>query len=99
MSLNSSPKNNLNNPSLIIIALTIGAFTSLLTLTNISSGTGGQHFSYLAQSFLDGHTYFTQNLKSWSDTTLFNGRHYWPLGPFPALLLLPLVVIFNQLGI
>lgn len=89
----------LENPSWIIITVMIGVFASLMILTNIAPTTGGQHFSYLAQSFLDGHTYFTQNFTSWNDTTLFNGRHYWTFSIFPAILLLPFVAIFDQFGI
>jgi hypothetical protein len=54
-----------------------------------------QQFSYLAESFLQGKTYFLSLPNVGLDTVLFNGKYYWPLGPFPALLLLPLVFIFR----
>ena len=50
-----------------------------------------QQFSYLAQSFLHGKTYFLTSDPSPHDTVFFKGKFYWPLGPFPALLILPLV--------
>ena len=99
MSLNLSLKNKLNNPSLVIIVLTIGVFASLLILINLSPYAKEQQFSYLARAFLEGHTYFTESPGTWNDTTLFSGEYYWPLGLFPALLLLPFVAFFNQLGI
>lgn len=52
-------------------------------------------FSRLAQSFLQGKTYFLQKPEFPIDTTFFNGRYYWPSGPFPAVILLPFVFIFK----
>ncbi len=54
-----------------------------------------QQFSYLAESFLEGKTYFLSLPNVDLDTVLFNGKYYWPLGPFPALLLLPFVFVFR----
>jgi len=58
-----------------------------------------QQFSYLAESFLQGQTYFISPPNFGLDTVLFNGKHYWPLGPFPALLLLPFVFIFRTFNL
>lgn len=58
-------------------------------------GYAEQHFTFLADSFLKGHLYFVQMPNYWDDTSLYEGQHYWPLGPLPALLLLPLVAIFG----
>ena len=52
-----------------------------------------QHFVFLAQSFLHGKLYFTEVPGTWADTSPFEGRYYWPLGPLPALLLMPFVGI------
>ena len=54
-----------------------------------------QQFSYLAESFLQGKTYFLTVLAHGHDTVLFQGRYYWPLGPFPAVLLSPFVLLFR----
>ncbi len=54
-----------------------------------------QQFSYLAESFLHGKTYFLSLPNFGLDTVFFNGKYYWPLGPFPALLLLPFVFVFR----
>lgn len=57
---------------------------------------GEQHFMNLAQSFLKGHLYLLQQPESgWGDTSLYQERHYWPLGPFPAVLLIPFVLLFG----
>ena len=54
-----------------------------------------QQFSYLAESFLQGKSYFLSLPNVGLDTVLFNGKYYWPLGPFPALLLVPFVFVFR----
>ncbi|MBI4526067.1 MAG: hypothetical protein HY695_19895 [Deltaproteobacteria bacterium] len=58
-----------------------------------------QHFSYLAESFLHGKVFFLEATDGkWDDTAPFEGKFYWPQGPFPALLILPFVWIFDRLG-
>jgi hypothetical protein len=60
------------------------------------SNAGEQHFVNLAQSFLEGHLYLLQQPESgWGDTSLYQERHYWPLGPLPAVLLMPFVLLFG----
>lgn len=54
----------------------------------------GQEYSLLALSFLNGKLYLPDWYKA-IDTILYNGRLFWPLGPFPAVLLMPFVLIFN----
>ncbi len=54
-------------------------------------------FSSLANSFLHGKLYFLQNAQLYKDTAFFNGHYYWPLGPFPAfIVMLFVVVVGNQ---
>jgi hypothetical protein len=43
----------------------------------------------LAQAFLHGRTFFLQVPAILTDSVLWNGHYYWPLGPFPAVLLMP----------
>jgi uncharacterized membrane protein len=71
----------------------------VFVLVSSSHRNAGQQFVYLAQSFLHGHTNF-QNLPPVlrGDTVLWHGRYYWPLGAFPAVLLMPFVAFFNILG-
>jgi hypothetical protein len=56
-----------------------------------------QHFVHLADSFLQGRLYFTEepSATGWADTSLYKGKHYWPLGMFPAILILPFVALFG----
>jgi len=57
---------------------------------------GGEHqFSFLAQSFLNGKLYFLSQPGSWHDAVLFGGNYYWPLGPFPSIILMPFVYVFG----
>jgi hypothetical protein len=58
-----------------------------------------QHYVHLANSFLHGRLDFIEvpsQYLGWDDTSLYNGRHYWPLGVFPALILLPFVFVFGN---
>lgn len=72
-------------PFLFIIFL----FTSLIVKTE-------QHFVLLAKSFLSGSLALTQDFKNISDLSLFDGKYYWPLGPFPAVMLIPFVMLFKS---
>src|SRR3989304_853027 len=59
---------------------------------------GEQQFSFLAQSFLHGSLDISQFPTALNDAVFFAGKYYWPLGPFPALILTPFVFIFNFLN-
>ena len=69
--------------ALILIFLVIGIF-------DLYTDFGKNQYCYLADAFLHGRLYFQYPLP---DNAIFNGRHFWPLGVFPALLLIPLVFI------
>lgn len=47
----------------------------------------------LASSFLQGKLYFPS---ATFDAAINGGHYYWPLGPFPAILLMPFVYIFGD---
>lgn len=49
----------------------------------------------LADSFLKGYLYITDTDQMY-DTAEYNGLKYWPLGPFPAVLLTPLIFLFSN---
>lgn len=53
-----------------------------------------EQFVSLASSFLQGKLYF---LSTTFDAAINGGHYYWPLGPFPAILLMPFVYIFGGL--
>jgi hypothetical protein len=51
-----------------------------------------RHFSWLAESFLQWQLVLLPSSPvSWADTALFEGHHYSPFGPFPAILSMPLI--------
>jgi len=82
-----------------VIALVF--FFAILAYYNLTV-THNQQFSYLADTFLHGRLGFLEppGDTGWYDTVAFNGEHYWPLGPFPGVMLVPFVFIgnlFNQL--
>lgn len=52
-----------------------------------------EQFVSLASSFLQGKLYF---LSTTFDAAINGGHSYWPLGPFPAVLLMPFVYIFGD---
>ena len=50
-----------------------------------------RQYSRLAESFLSGKLYLLSIPAAGADTAPFEGRYYSALGPFPALLIMPLV--------
>lgn len=64
-------------------------FVVLLFLNQLI--TTEQHFIVLAKSFLKGSFAIVDTLENVSDFAYFNGRYFWPLGPFPAIILMPFV--------
>lgn len=66
----------------------------LITATNLVV-TAEQQFVALAKSFLEGRLDLV-NLKNAADTAFYANRHYWPLGPLPAVVLMPLVFLFKN---
>ncbi|HYT56421.1 MAG TPA: hypothetical protein VEQ38_17090 [Verrucomicrobiae bacterium] len=57
-----------------------------------------QQYVRLAESFLIGKFYFTSIPEHLHDTAAFGQRYYWPLGPLPAVLLMPFVSFFRLIG-
>ena len=80
---------------LLWVMLAVGG--CMLLLTNVMLRFWNEEqFVHLAGSFLRGTISFAQPPgENWADTSPFQGRHYWPLGPFPAVLLLPFVLLFG----
>jgi hypothetical protein len=78
------------NPLTYIVLL---LFTILLFL-NLEVYSS-QHFVDLARSFASGSLSFTKIGTNISDYVLFQDKYYWPLGPFPAIILLPFVLVFK----
>lgn len=64
------------------------------------SQTSGQHFTILAESFLENRLDLVRNDNQLGDLdiTFWDGRYYWHLGPFPSIVVLPAVWLFKNLG-
>jgi hypothetical protein len=59
-----------------------------------------QQYVRLAESFLSGKLHLLVELpEHLHDTALYGGRYYWPLGPFPAVLLMPFVLVCRWIGV
>jgi len=59
-----------------------------------------QQFAFLARSFLHGDLGFEEAPGgSWADTSPYGGRYYWPLGPLPAVVLMPFEFLASAFGI
>jgi len=58
-----------------------------------------QQFAYLARSFLHGDLAFQEVPgESWADTSPNAERYYWPLGPLPAIVLMPFEFVAGAFG-
>lgn len=82
----------------ILIAVLITVFALIAVIFNSLVNTE-QQFSYMAKSFLRGHLYLTEMPGSWFDAVKHNNLYYWPLGPVPAIILMPFVAIFEKIGL
>lgn len=60
-------------------------------------GGNGHEFTLLADSFLNGRLDLNKNDEL--DCSFFKEKCYWSLGPFPALLMMPGVLLFKQIGL
>lgn len=86
-----------NRLAICLASLLTLFFFTILIFVNFSS-VGEQQFSYLAASFLHGKLYFLEEPGSWIDTAPFWSNYYWPLGPLPAIILIPFVFLFSLAG-
>lgn len=55
-----------------------------------------QHFVLLAKSFIKNQLTIPPTNNNVSDLALYQGKYYWPLGPFPAIIILPFAFIFDH---
>ena len=77
----------------LLIYPVIILFVPLLVLNLIPIGE--QQFVALSQSILQGKLNVTSDSSSFADYASYKGYYYWPLGPFPAIALLPFVAIMG----
>lgn len=55
-----------------------------------------RQYNLLAKSFLEGSLGFIENQGKVYDSSIYKGSFYWPLGPFPAFLLIPSLIILGN---
>ncbi|MBI3443131.1 hypothetical protein HY008_00495 [Candidatus Woesebacteria bacterium] len=82
----------------LLTILIIFFFMSTLIFNYSKYFRGEQQFTYLAKSFLQGKTYFLEEPGTWADTVFYKGHYYWPLGPFPAIVLMPFIYLSDFFG-
>lgn len=69
---------------LITVALTFNQFTANF-----------QNFVYQADGFLNGSVFYKTLPPSLHDSSQVGSNYFWAPGPFPAIVLMPLVVLFG----
>jgi hypothetical protein len=80
---------------MVLLCVVLTEFVLFVVLANLSVAEG-QHFSLLAQSFLEGKLYYTSVPAYFSfDVVVYKGHYFWPLGPFPAVVLMPFVAVWS----
>ena len=88
-------KKDIERTFLLMFCIFLGLFTLLL---NFSYSKWNQ-YALAAQSLLQGTLYLNPALGGVFDSAFFHGLYFWPLGPFPTLVLVPFLALGNLLGV
>ncbi len=81
-----------------VLLLTLVGFLGITVFLNFKEH-NEQQFAFLARSFLHGDLAFQEVPgNSWADTSPYNERYYWPLGPLPAVVLMPFEFAASAFG-
>jgi hypothetical protein len=94
----SSKVNSMTNREIArYVAIFVFPVSFLLLLIIIGFvGEGSQQFSELANAFLHGQTNFIHSIGGvGQDPVNYHGKIFWDEGPFPAVILMPFVGLFN----
>ena len=84
--------------SSMLLLLALVGFLGVTLRLNLSVH-DDQQFMFLARSFLQGDLAFTDSaMTNFADTTPHNGSYFCPLGPLPAVLLMPFEFAASTLG-
>lgn len=81
-------------PKFVLALFVLFAF--LVSFVENFSEVRFQQFVHLADSFTQGYLYFMDIPGSLIDLAPHEGKFYWHLGPFPAIILTPFVLIFGE---
>lgn len=99
MSTKKSPDEASAGGEFHIATLTLIFIFSVVTFTFDLGIAGTPQWMMLARSFLAGKTFFLTKLPFLTDSVFLNGHYYWPFPPFPAILFMPIVAVFDFLKI
>lgn len=97
-SLFRSYKESLSEKSIFDSAILPACFligAALIVVYDLLIPQAHQQFIFLAQAFLHGKLYLLPGTKNLYDSSMYQGHYYWPLGPIPAVLLMPVVFFFG----
>lgn len=70
-------------------------FVPIMVINFIIPLAGEKLHTYLAKSFLDKSLSLTETPPSFADSSFYSGKYYLPLGPLPAVILMPPVALFG----
>lgn len=79
-----------------IVLITFTFLFFILSFVFINFIKTNEGYSFLAYAFSRKSLSFLPGFVPWEDIALFQGKYYWPHGPFPAVLLLPFSLIFKN---
>lgn len=82
---------------IIFLLLFFASMVFLIFLFSNLSYPESNQFTELARSFVHGKLYFLEDSvynQNISDNVSFSNHYYWPLGPFPAVILIPFLLLF-----
>lgn len=87
--------------SLIVVSAVILVFLSVSITYSTTHYVSNQQYSLLAQSFLNGRVdlLHLNEFSGIEDTVFIDGKYYWILGPLPALLLMPFVLVASWFNV
>lgn len=77
-----------------LIMSVLGFLILLIIITNIVGENQHYQFALLSQSFIHGKTDLPYYVY---DAAIFNGKIFWPLGPFPAIVLTPILFLWRNI--
>jgi len=95
-----SPDDQFHSAERVLLAGCVALLSLVVIFGSLLLVRHEQQYVRLAESFLSGKLHLLVELpEDLHDTALYAGRYYWPLGPFPAVLLMPFVLACRWTGI
>lgn len=85
-----------DSSSLVFVGAVTLVAAVLLSWPFVDRTLGGDHYLYLAQSFVRGRLSVDNMSPRYGDFISWNGHKYLPFGPLPAVLLIPLLPLLEH---